>query len=46
MKRQDFIAVRREMSRKPVGELIELLSSADLRTRFFAEMSLRDRSGT
>lgn len=31
---------------KPVEELLELLASDDLRTRFLAEMSLRDATGT
>jgi hypothetical protein len=37
---------RREFSAKPVDELLELLSSDDLQTRFIAEMALRDATGT
>jgi hypothetical protein len=46
MKRGEFVKKRREMNAKPVRELIELLYSDDLETRFFAEMALRDASGT
>ena len=46
MDRGEFVKKRREVDRKPVGELIELLYSDDLETRFFAEMALRDASGT
>ncbi|CAN5141037.1 hypothetical protein BH18ACI2_BH18ACI2_28470 [soil metagenome] len=34
------------MSRRSLPELIELLESDDLRTRFLAEMCLRDATGT
>jgi hypothetical protein len=34
------------MAGKSVPELIELLASEDLRTRFLAEMCLRDAAGT
>ena len=34
------------MAEKSVRELIELLSSEVLRTRFLAEMTLRDAAGT
>lgn len=46
MKRTDFIEKRRVMSQKSIEELIELLPSEDLQTRFFAELSLRDATGT
>ena len=46
MDRGEFVNKRREMNRRPVGELIELLYSDELETRFFAEMALRDASGT
>ena len=45
MKRSEFIKLRREMAEKPIEELIEALASDDLRTRFFAEMRLRDATG-
>jgi hypothetical protein len=32
--------------RLPIPQLIELLSSADLRVRFLAEMALRDATNT
>ena len=34
------------MARNSVPELIELLQSGDLRTRFLAEMCLRDAADT
>ena len=46
MRREDFIAARRRLARLPIPELIELLGSTDLRTRFLAEMCLRDATGT
>ena len=46
MKRQEFAEKRREMSEKSIEELIEILSSEDLQTRFFAEMCLRDATST
>ena len=46
MKRQEFTEKRREMSEKSIEELIEILSSEDLQTRFFAEMCLRDATST
>lgn len=44
--RLEFSEARRETARKSVVELIELLSSGDLHTRFLAEMCLRDVAGT
>lgn len=44
--RKDFAAERKRTAEKPVPELIELLASKDLRTRFLAEMCLRDAAGT
>ena len=44
--RGEFAAERRRMAGKSVPELIELLASEDLRTRFLAEMCLRDAAGT
>ena len=46
MNRKEFAEKRREMSQKSINELIELLSAADLQTRFFAEMCLRDATST
>jgi len=46
MKREEFTEKRREMSKKSVPELINLLSKEDLQTRFFAEMCLRDATST
>lgn len=43
---QRYKKLRSEFSAKPVDELLELLSSEDLRTRFLAEMALRDATGT
>lgn len=34
------------MARKSIEELIKLLGSEDLQTRFFAEMCLRDATST
>ncbi len=42
MNRKEFARKRREMAERSIDELIELLSSADLETRFLAEMCLRD----
>jgi hypothetical protein len=44
--RQRFAAERRRVAEKSVPEMIALLASEDLRTRFLAEMSLRDAAGT
>lgn len=44
--RARFAAERARMSRNPIPRLIELLGSADLRTRFLAEMCLRDAAST
>lgn len=41
-----FAAERARMSEHSIPELIELLSSANLRTRFLAEMCLRDATST
>lgn len=42
MNRQDFVEKRRQMAEHSIDELIDLLKSANLQTRFFAEMCLRD----
>ena len=44
--REEFAAERARMSRRHIPELIELLESEDLRTRFVAEMCLRDATNT
>lgn len=46
MKREKFTQRRKEFLEKPVEELLRLLESEKLQTRFFAEMALRDLSGT
>lgn len=46
MNKTDFSKKRMDIARRPIGKLIELLYSEDLETRFFAEMALRDVSGT
>jgi hypothetical protein len=46
MKREKFVEMRREISKKTIPELIELLTEEDLQTRFFAEMCLRDATST
>jgi hypothetical protein len=46
MKRDNFTKSRKEFLAKSVEELLELLTSENLQTRFFAEMALRDLSGT
>ncbi|HKR00321.1 MAG TPA: hypothetical protein VJT09_06595 [Pyrinomonadaceae bacterium] len=46
MRREEFARARREMARASIPELIELLSSPELRTRFLAEMCLRDATST
>ncbi|HEY8560232.1 MAG TPA: hypothetical protein VIL74_07635 [Pyrinomonadaceae bacterium] len=46
MDRREYAARRRKMAENSIDELIELLSSEDLETRFFAEMCLRDATST
>lgn len=46
MQRAEFIAERARFAQFSIPALIELLASADIRTRFLAEMSLRDATGT
>lgn len=46
LRRNDYAPERTRMAQHSIPELIELLSHADLRTRFLAEMSLRDATGT
>lgn len=42
MNRTEHAALRKSFAEKTIDELVELLSSEDLQTRFFAEMCLRD----
>ncbi len=44
--RKDFARERARLLGRSIPELIGLLSSNDLRTRFLAEMCLRDATGT
>lgn len=44
--RDEFAAAREAVGRASIPELIELLESPSLRTRFLAEMCLRDVTGT
>ena len=46
MKRKEFAERRRKMAENSIDELLELLSSEDLQTRFLAEMCLRDATST
>jgi hypothetical protein len=46
MRREEFAERRRGMAQASIPELIELLSSADLQTRFLTEMCLRDATST
>jgi hypothetical protein len=46
MQRAKFKELRTTFGGKSVAELIDLLSSGDLQTRFFAEMALRDATAT
>jgi hypothetical protein len=46
MNRREFAERRREMARNSIDALVDLLSSEDLQTRFFAEMCLRDATST
>jgi hypothetical protein len=44
--REGFAAERARMARHSIPELIERLESEDLRSRFIAEMCLRDATNT
>jgi hypothetical protein len=46
MRAEDYNVARARMAHRPIPELIELLLSPDLRTRFLAEMCLRDAAST
>ena len=45
-RRAKFAAERARMAERSIPQLLDLLASRDLRTRFLAEMSLRDATGT
>ncbi|MCY1030473.1 hypothetical protein OV207_03315 [Corallococcus sp. BB11-1] len=42
----EFARAREQMGRHTIPELIDLLESEDVRTRFLAEMCLRDATST
>lgn len=46
MLREEFARARAGTAELSIPELIEMLAHADLRTRFLAEMCLRDATGT
>ena len=46
MDNSKYKKLRKAFAGKPVEELLTLLTSDDLQTRFLAEMSLRDATGT
>ncbi|HYE66233.1 MAG TPA: hypothetical protein VD966_11660 [Pyrinomonadaceae bacterium] len=46
MRREDFAAARARLAQMSIPALIELLASSELRTRFLAEMCLRDATST
>lgn len=46
MNRKEFARKRSAISKNSIDELLELLSSDDLETRFLAEMCLRDATST
>jgi hypothetical protein len=45
VKKTEFTGRRKEFAENSISELIDLLASEDLQTRFFAEMCLRDATG-
>jgi hypothetical protein len=45
VKKTEFAQRRKEFAENSIPELIDLLASEDLQTRFFAEMCLRDATG-
>ena len=46
MNKHEFVKKRAEFRDRTIEEMIELLASGDLETRFFAEMCLRDATST
>jgi len=46
VKKAEFAERRKKFAENSIPELIDLLRSDDLQTRFFAEMCLRDATDT
>jgi len=46
VKKEEFAERRKKFAENSISELIDLLRSKDLQTRFFAEMCLRDATNT
>lgn len=46
MNKSEYSGKRREFAKKSIDQLMALLASEDLETRFFAEMALRDATST
>ena len=46
MKKEEYAEKRGAFAEDSIEELIDLLSSDELQTRFFAEMCLRDATAT
>ena len=46
MRSENYVLAREALAELSIPELINLLSSDDLRTRFLAEMCLRDATST
>jgi len=46
MNKKEFAEKRGEMAKNSIPALTDLLRSENLQTRFFAEMCLRDATGT
>ena len=44
MSKEEFAARRTHSRERSIPELLDLLASDDLATRFFAEMALRDKT--
>ncbi len=44
MERKEFAARRTKLMQRSILDLIEMLTSKDLQTRFLAEMCLRNRT--
>ena len=46
MNKRKYLEKRKKYLGKSIEDLLDLLASEDLQTRFFAEMALRDMCGT
>jgi hypothetical protein len=46
MEKEQFRRLRKEFATRSTAELVDLLASEDLQTRFIAEMCLRDATST